>query len=102
MDREHASLIEENERTAEDIGVKIRAAEENYDAMAKDDPRRPPLYARIVEARKIGADAAKAAGELRIERQGLQAEQQEVQRQSTVISGEIQGSVSFLVEFGAN
>jgi hypothetical protein len=102
VDREHASLIAENERTAEGVGVKILAAEEKYDAMAKDDPRRPPLYARIVEVRKIGADAAKAAAELRIERQGLQAEQQEVQRQSTVISGAIRGHASWELQWGTN
>ena len=101
VDREHAALIAENEQVAEDLGKRIVAAEEKYDALPQDSPERP-RYENIVKARKIGADAAQAAIELRIERQGLQAEQQEVQRQSTVISGAINGQVTWELQWGTN
>jgi hypothetical protein len=102
VDREHEELIAENEKQAKEIGERIVAAEARYDAMPQDSPERPKLYENIVKARKIGADAAQAAIDLRVSRQGIQKEQQAAQRQSTVIIGELQGSASILVRIRVN
>lgn len=96
LDKEHADLIATEEKTAEDLGKKIVDAEKRYDNPQHADYRSQKLYQNIVKARELGAAASNSAVTLKISRQGVQKEQQAAQRQSTVISGELQGAVSWL------
>ena len=97
LDKEHADIIATEKKTAEESGAWVKRAEEKYDNPAETKYyRNPQLYQEIVKQRERGAAAAESAGNLELARQGLQVEQQAVQRQATVTSGELSGQASFL------
>lgn len=101
LDKEHADLIAKNEQEAADLGTRIVNAEARYDAMAPG-PDRDRLYNNIVKARELGAAASQSAMNLRLARQGLQAELDSTRNASTGIIGELKGSMSFLLSIGSN